>query len=359
MRRDFYIILFTAILIAVTGIINIYSITHHSSPHWLRQTVWLIISVIAALILFRIDYLRLYNMKWILYLFTLILLLMVDIIGMEGGGARRWLKLGSWSFQPSELAKLTIIIIISSFIDEKWKPEGWDTKDLIKAFLLIFIPAALVLVQPDLGTAGILIIIGGLLMIISGMRRKTIFYIFLFFIISIPILWIFMLDYQKARIITLLNPYSDPLGKGYHILQSIIAIGSGGITGKGFGRGTQSALKFLPSRHTDFAFSVWCEEHGFIGAVFLLALYAILIFMLLRISFYAKRRFGSFLVLGIVVMFIVEITINMFMVSGMFPVVGVPLPFFSYGGSSLLVSFMGIGIACSIIWDRITRRLVQ
>ena len=359
MKRNFYIILFTAIIISITGIINIYSITHLSSSHWLKQTVWLIISIIGAFILFRIDYLRLYNMRWILYLFSLILLLMVDIIGMEGGGAQRWLRLGNWNFQPSEFAKLTVIIIISSFIDKKWKPEGWETGDLVKAFLLIFVPVALVLGQPDLGTAGIIMLIGFLLMIISGMRWKTFLYIFLFFIISVPIMWRFMLDYQKARIISFLNPYSDPLGKGYHILQSIIAIGSGGITGKGFSRGTQSALKFLPSRHTDFAFSVWCEEHGLIGAVFLLLLYSILIFMLLRISFDAKRRFGSFLVLGIVIMLMVEMAINMLMVSGMFPVVGVPLPFFSYGGSSLLVSYMGIGIACSVIWDRITGRLVQ
>jgi rod shape determining protein RodA len=283
---------------------------------------------------------------------------MVDIVGIEGGGARRWLKLGGWSFQPSEFAKLTIIIILSSFIDQKWKPEGWNTIDLIKMFLLIFLPAGLVVLQPDLGTAGIIMLIGFFLMVISGMRLKTLFYIFLFFLITLPVMWRFMLDYQKARIVSFLNPYSDPLGKGYHILQSIIAIGSGGIGGKGFGRGTQSVLKFLPSRHTDFAFSVWCEEHGLIGAVFLLGLYAVLIFMLLRISFYAKRRFGSFLVIGIVIMLMVEITINLFMVSGMFPVVGVPLPFFSYGGSSLLVSFMGIGIASSVIWDRITGRFV-
>jgi rod shape determining protein RodA len=283
---------------------------------------------------------------------------MVDIVGIEGGGARRWLKLGGWSFQPSEFAKLTIIIILSSFIDQKWKPEGWNTIDLIKMFLLIFLPAGLVVLQPDLGTAGIIMLIGFFLMVISGMRLKTLFYIFLFFLITLPVMWRFMLDYQKARIVSFLNPYSDPLGKGYHILQSIIAIGSGGMGGKGFGRGTQSALKFLPSRHTDFAFSVWCEEHGLIGAVFLLGLYAVLIFMLLRISFYAKRRFGSFLVIGIVIMLMVEITINLFMVSGMFPVVGVPLPFFSYGGSSLLVSFMGIGIASSVIWDRITGRFV-
>jgi rod shape determining protein RodA len=283
---------------------------------------------------------------------------MVDMVGIEGGGARRWLKLGGWSFQPSEFAKLTIIIILSSFIDQKWKPEGWNTIDLIKMFLLIFLPAGLVVLQPDLGTAGIIMLIGFFLMVISGMRLKTLFYIFLFFLITLPVMWRFMLDYQKARIVSFLNPYSDPLGKGYHILQSIIAIGSGGMGGKGFGRGTQSALKFLPSRHTDFAFSVWCEEHGLIGAVFLLGLYAVLIFMLLRISFYAKRRFGSFLVIGIVIMLMVEITINLFMISGMFPVVGVPLPFFSYGGSSLLVSFMGIGIASSVIWDRITGRFV-
>jgi rod shape determining protein RodA len=283
---------------------------------------------------------------------------MVDMVGIEGGGARRWLTLGGWNFQPSEFAKLTIIIILSSFIDQKWKPEGWNTIDLIKMFLLIFLPAGLVVLQPDLGTAGIIMLIGFFLMVISGMRLKTLFYIFLFFLITLPVMWRFMLDYQKARIVSFLNPYSDPLGKGYHILQSIIAIGSGGIGGKGFGRGTQSVLKFLPSRHTDFAFSVWCEEHGLIGAVFLLGLYAVLIFMLLRISFYAKRRFGSFLVIGIVIMLMVEITINLFMVSGMFPVVGVPLPFFSYGGSSLLVSFMGIGIASSVIWDRITGRFV-
>lgn len=358
MKREFYIILFTAVLISVIGIINIYSTTHLFSSHSLRQTQWLLISAITAVILFHIDYLRVYNMRWILYFFTLVLLLMVDMVGIEGGGARRWLTLGGWNFQPSEFAKLTIIIILSSFIDQKWKPEGWNTIDLIKMFLLIFLPAGLVVLQPDLGTAGIIMLIGFFLMVISGMRLKTLFYIFLFFLITLPVMWRFMLDYQKARIVSFLNPYSDPLGKGYHILQSIIAIGSGGIGGKGFGRGTQSVLKFLPSRHTDFAFSVWCEEHGLIGAVFLLGLYAVLIFMLLRISFYAKRRFGSFLVIGIVIMLMVEITINLFMVSGMFPVVGVPLPFFSYGGSSLLVSFMGIGIASSVIWDRITGRFV-
>ncbi len=359
MKKNFYIVLSITIIISLLGIANIHSITSSYSSYWLRQTIWLLISIIGAFIFFHLDYLRLYRMRWILYLFTLCLLLMVDVIGIEGGGAKRWLKLGIWSFQPSELVKLSVIIILSAFIDENWKPEGWSTKYLIKPFILIFIPAGLIVMQPDMGTAGVLLILGFLLLLISGMRWKTFLYISLFFIISLPVLWKFMHDYQRARVIAFLNPYSDPLGKGYHILQSIIAIGSGGLIGKGFGGGTQSALKFLPSRHTDFAFSVWCEEHGLIGAVFLLALYIFLIFMLLRIAFYPKRRFGSFLVLGIVLMLIVEITINIFMVSGMFPVVGVPLPFFSYGGSSLLVSFIGVGMACSVIWDRITERFVQ
>lgn len=359
MKRTFYIILFISTFISALGIINIYSITHSFSQHWVKQSVWLIISLITAFFLFRIDYLRLYNMKWIIYLFTITLLIMVELIGLEGGGARRWLRIGSWNFQPSELAKLSIIIVLSSYIDEKWKPEGWSAKDLIKPFFLIMLPAGLVAVEPDLGTAGILIIIGFSLLLLSGIKRKTIMSLLITILVTIPILWRFMLDYQKARIISFLNPYSDPLGKGYHILQSIITIGSGGVVGKGFGRGTQSALRFLPSRHTDFAFSVWCEEHGLIGAIFLLSLYIALIFMLIKLSFYAKRRFGAFLVLGIVIMLVVEITINLFMVSGMFPVVGTPLPFFSYGGSSLLVSFMGIGISCSVLRDRITGRLVQ
>lgn len=357
-KRDFYILLCLAILISVAGIANIYSATHGSGGFWIRQSLWLLLSVFSAIILFQIDYMKFYNWRWVIYIFTLLLLLMVKVIGVEGGGAKRWLSFGVWNFQPSELAKLSILVLLSGYIEEKWKPEGWSVREVFLPLLLIFIPAGMIALQPDLGTAGLIVITGFLLLAVSGMKWRALLICVLVALMSLPVMWEVMRDYQRARIISFLNPYADPLGKGYHILQSIIAIGSGGITGKGFFHGTQSVLKFLPSRHTDFGFSVWCEEHGLIGAIFLLSLYMALIFLLLRTSFYAKRRFGAYLVLGVALLFMIQCAINLLMVLGMFPVVGIPLPFFAYGGSSLLVSFAALGISCSVIWDRVKGRFI-
>lgn len=282
-----------------------------------------------------------------LYVISLILLMLVDAFGQISKGAQRWLDLGFVRFQPSEIAKIAVPLMVARFINRDSCPPS--LKNTAIALVLIFVPTLLVAAQPDLGTAILIAASGLFVLFLSGMSWKLIALALLLVAAFVPILWFFLMhDYQRERVMMLLDPETDPLGAGYHIIQSKIAIGSGGLSGKGWLQGTQSQLEFLPERHTDFIFAVLGEELGLIGALVLLGLYLCLIMRGLVIAAKAQTTFGRVMAGGLMLILFVYVFVNIGMVSGILPVVGVPLPLVSYGGSALIVLMAGFGIVMSI-----------
>ncbi|MBQ4765584.1 peptidoglycan glycosyltransferase MrdB [Pectobacterium versatile] len=282
-----------------------------------------------------------------IYIVCVILLLIVDIFGQISKGAQRWLDLGFIRFQPSEIAKIAVPLMVARFINRDMCPPS--LKNTAIALVLIFVPTLLVAAQPDLGTSILVALSGLFVLFLAGMSWRLIGIAVLLLAAFIPILWFFLMhDYQRARVMMLLDPESDPLGAGYHIIQSKIAIGSGGLSGKGWLHGTQSQLEFLPERHTDFIFAVLSEELGLIGVLILLAMYLFMIMRGLVIAANAQTSFGRVMVGGLMLILFFYVFVNIGMVSGILPVVGVPLPLVSYGGSALVVLMAGFGIVMSI-----------
>ncbi|EKT59470.1 peptidoglycan glycosyltransferase MrdB [Providencia sneebia] len=282
-----------------------------------------------------------------LYIFCVILLIFVDAFGQISKGAQRWLDLGIIRFQPSEIAKIAVPLMVARFMNRDLCPPS--LKNTMIALVLIFLPTLLVAAQPDLGTSILVATSGLFVLFLAGMSWRLITIAAVALAAFIPLLWFFLMhDYQRARVMMLLDPESDPLGAGYHIIQSKIAIGSGGLMGKGWLHGTQSQLEFLPERHTDFIFAVLSEELGLIGVLVLLALYLLLIIRGLYIAANAQNTFGRVMVGGLILILFVYVFVNIGMVSGILPVVGVPLPLVSYGGSALIVLMAGFGIIMSI-----------
>ncbi|WP_435947568.1 peptidoglycan glycosyltransferase MrdB [Dryocola sp. BD586] len=282
-----------------------------------------------------------------LYIFCIILLVAVDAFGAISKGAQRWLDLGIVRFQPSEIAKIAVPLMVARFINRDVCPPTLKNTGI--ALILIFMPTLLVAAQPDLGTSILIAASGLFVLFLSGMSWRLIGVAVLLIAAFIPILWFFLMhDYQRARVMMLLDPETDPLGAGYHIIQSKIAIGSGGLRGKGWLHGTQSQLEFLPERHTDFIFAVLAEELGLVGVLVLLALYLLLIMRGLIIAARAQTTFGRVIAGGFMLILFVYVFVNIGMVSGILPVVGVPLPLVSYGGSALIVLMAGFGIVMSI-----------
>ncbi|TQS86976.1 rod shape-determining protein RodA [Limnobaculum zhutongyuii] len=282
-----------------------------------------------------------------LYIFCVILLILVDVFGQISKGAQRWLDLGVVRFQPSEIAKIAVPLMVARYINRDSCPPSLKNTGI--ALVIIFFPTLLVAAQPDLGTSILVAASGLFILFLAGMSWRLIFVAALGVAAFIPVLWFFLMhDYQRGRVMMLLDPESDPLGAGYHIIQSKIAIGSGGLWGKGWLHGTQSQLEFLPERHTDFIFAVLAEELGLIGVLVLLALYLCVIIRGFMLAAHAQTSFGRVLIGGIVMILCVYVFVNIGMVSGILPVVGVPLPFISYGGSALIVLMAGMGIVMSI-----------
>lgn len=282
-----------------------------------------------------------------LYIFCVFLLILVDTFGQISKGAQRWLDLGFIRFQPSEIAKIAVPLMVARFMNRDVCPPSLKNTGI--ALVLIFLPTLLVAAQPDLGTSILIAASGLFVLFLSGMNWKLITLAAVLLAAFIPILWFFLMHgYQRDRVMMLLDPESDPLGAGYHIIQSKIAIGSGGLSGKGWLQGTQSQLEFLPERHTDFIFAVLAEELGLIGVLVLLALYLLLIIRGLIIATQAQTTFGRVMVGGLMLILFVYVFVNIGMVSGILPVVGVPLPLVSYGGSALIVLMAGFGIVMSI-----------
>lgn len=282
-----------------------------------------------------------------LYIVCLVLLLLVDLFGETSKGAQRWLNIGIIRFQPSEIAKIAVPLMVARFMSREECPP--NLKNTFIALVLIIIPTVLIALEPDLGTSVLVALSGLFVVFLSGLRWSLILIAAILLAIFIPIMWEYLMhDYQRTRVLTLLNPESDPLGAGYHIIQSKTAIGSGGLWGKGWTLGTQSQLEFIPERHTDFIFAVLAEELGLVGVLILLGIYLALIIRGLMIAANAQNTFGRVFAGGLTLIFFIYLFVNIGMVSGILPVVGVPLPLISYGGSSLVVLMASFGIVMSI-----------
>ena len=350
-------LLCVTLIISFIGLMTLYSAVSAgiSTPQkvlYVRQLIWYGLGLIAMIISFLFHYKALERWASVFYLFCILLLIAVLLFGRYIGGSRRWLTIASISIQPSELVKIATIIVLARYYSNLAKTTGLKLKELLMPSVLVVIPFILIVKQPDLGTAVLVLLIAASITCFVKIEKRTLIYIIAFCGIIIPSVWFFLKEYQKQRILTFLNPERDPLGTGYHIIQSKIAIGSGMLYGKGFLQGTQNAFSFLPEEHTDFIFSVLAEEWGFTGSLVLLFAFLMLIVCGLNIAYGCRDSFGTILAVGITAMLAWEIFINIGMVAGIVPVVGVPLPFISYGGSSILTVMISIGILMNISMRR-------
>ena len=317
--------------------------SYHTQNHLYRFSIFFLIFIIISF--FRIQIW--YKSAYLFYFLVLILLFGVDLFGVTASGSKRWISLFFINLQPSELMKVSLIIFLARYYDKIPTTNVNNLKYIFIPFLSFMIPAFLVASQPDLGTA-VLIAISGLIVIwLTGFKIKYFLYSFFVLFCLIPIGISFLQPYQKTRILTFLNPERDPLGAGYQIIQSKIAVGSGGIFGKGFLQGSQSYLDYLPEKQTDFIFTLFSEEFGFIGSLILLTIYALIIYRIAVIGSESRNNFARLFCFGFAVAFFVYVTVNMAMVLGLLPIVGAPLPIMSYGGSSMLSIMVGLGIVMS------------
>ena len=353
LRRIDFALLFASIGIIIYSLIVISSATHVNTPgeerYWFvqRQGIFAVVNVLIAILFLNFDYRGLQQYGKQLYIFNFIMLAAVMFFGHSALGAQRWIQIGPVSLQPSEFSKLIMIVCLASILENKVGQLN-SLQDLLPVALYIGVPFLLVLKQPDLGTSLVFMAIFFGMIIICGIRWKILFGICLAGIASMPLIWQFLKDYQKMRIMVFLDPNVDPLGSGYHIIQSKIAIGSGMIFGKGLFEGTQSQLNFLPENHTDFIFAVVGEELGFIGAVILLLLYLIIFIRGLQIAKNASDVFGRLLAVGITSMLAFHVLVNVGMTTGIMPVTGIPLPLMSYGVSALTTDILSIAILMNI-----------
>lgn len=326
---------------------------------FLYQVRWACIGIAIFLIFSNINYRIFHDLSFVFYGLSILLLVFVLIYGRTRLGAQRWIEIGSFNFQPSEFAKFSVILFLSRYFSRKdtasvkWEARNLGVwRSLFIPAIIVGIPALLIMDQPDLGTAIIFGFIFLGLVFVSGVKKRYIFVLLFLGGAALPVLWHFLRDYQRARLLVFINPNADPLGAGYTVIQSKIAVGSGCLFGRGWLAGTQSMLNFLPERHTDFIFSCFAEYAGFIGAVILLLLFYLLLKECTNVMYLSKDPFGRLLIAGFSTVIAVQIIVNIAMTMGMSPVVGIPLPFISYGGTSLLVNFMFMGIVASIIKRR-------
>ena len=353
LRRVDFILLLATVGIVIYGLVTISSATHINTPgeerFWYvqRQGLFAVINGVLALIFMNFDYRGLSQHGNKLYVFNLIMLVAVMLFGHAALGAQRWIQLGPISVQPSEFSKLIMIICMASILEERMGKLN-TIQDLVPIVLYVGLPFLLVLKQPDLGTSLVFMAIFFGMVIACGMPWRYFIGIVVVSIMSFPLLWQFMKDYQKMRIMVFIDPNVDPLGSGYHIIQSKIAIGSGMLFGKGLFEGSQSQLNFLPENHTDFIFAVVGEELGFVGAVVLLLLYLIVFWRGLIIAKEAGDVFGRLLAVGITSMLAFHVLVNVGMTTGIMPVTGIPLPFMSYGISSLTTNILSVAILLNI-----------
>ena len=348
LRSFDYILLICIISIGIISIFSMYStdggeLLHHSKSHIIRFVVFF--SMMIGLSFLNIRFW--YSVGYLFYIIVLGFLVWASFYGITASGSQRWISLYFINLQPSELMKIAIIICFSKYYHRIQIYNVNNFKNLLIPIVILILPIFLVTIQPDLGTS-ILIALSGLIVLwLAGINVQYFIYSFLFFLISTPFIIALLEPYQKLRILSFFDPDKDPLGAGYQIIQSKIAVGSGGLSGKGFLKGTQSYLEFLPEKHTDFIFTLFSEEHGFIGSVFLLFIYAIMIFRILRIGTICKSYFAKLFCYSFASSIFIYITVNMSMVLGLVPIVGSPLPIMSYGGSSMLATMIGFSVVMS------------
>ncbi len=348
-----WIVLLWVTLIATMCLMNLYSAVYPNTPPgtpvYIKQLYFFIMGMALILAIISVDYRIFMSCNYPIYIAVCLLLLYALYLGKTQADTQRWINLGFFNLQPSEPAKLMLVITLASFYSRKDTGKGFTLKELAVPIALTGVPFLLILKQPDLGTALMLGFIFVSMTLFVKLKWQTLSILLGVCMSFIPIAWEFLLKpYQRQRIETFLNPESDPLKSGYHIMQSKIAVGSGQFFGKGYLEGTQGHLDFLPERHTDFAFSIWAEEFGFFGSVMFLTVYFFLILWGLNSAVSSRDKFGTLLSIGVVSLVFWQAFINLAMVMGMLPVVGMPLPLFSYGGSSLMTTLAGIGILISV-----------
>lgn len=340
------------------GLINLYSATHGvndigTNRLFINQIIWLLGGWAILFVATLINYQIFSRLAFALYVINVLSLVVVAFFGRTALGAQRWINLGFFHYQPSETMKLVLIIVLAKYFSTRSQSDGMKFKDLIVPSVLLLIPFVLTVRQPDLGTALLLVAVFSTMIAFVRVSRTILIVGLVTATIATPVVWNFGLkEYQKNRILTFVYPGRDPRGAGYNSIQSKIAVGSGKVLGKGFRKGTQSQLEFLPERHTDFIYSVLSEEHGFIGSMLTLGLFIVLLLMAVRIASQAKDKFGALIVVGVVSYVFWHVFINIGMVIGILPIVGIPLPLLSYGGTGTLSIMTGLGLISSVAFRR-------
>jgi len=358
-RKMDWVLLWAMLAVIVMGLVNLYSAATDplsaTTGYFLKQVIYYGIGFVLMGAILFFDYRFYERIAYVLYGLNFLALLLVRLpgIGIYRNGARQWINLGPVMFQPSETMKLALIMALAAYFHNKVRSMRMGVRELLVPSLIVVAPVLLIVMQPDMGTGMHLFITGSSILFFVGIQRRILLTVTLLGIISAPIVWQYGLkEYQRDRIRTFLDPTRDPRGHGYNALQSKIAVGSGEIFGKGFTKGTQTQLDFTPEGHTDFIFSVLAEEWGFVGCLLLLAAYLLLLSRIVSIALMAQDRFAMLIAIGVLTMISSQVVINIFMVIGLFPIVGIPLPLASYGGSSALNVCASLGLVLNIGYRR-------
>ena len=348
LRSFDFILIFCILCLGVISNLSMYStdggqFLYHSKSHFVRFVTFFSMMIILSFINLRFWH----STAYLFYTITLAFLIWASIYGITASGSQRWINLYFINLQPSELMKIAIIVCFARYFHREQMTNINSFKNIITPIVILILPILLVISQPDLGTSILIAMSGIIVMWLAGFNVKYFVYSGLALVVSLPFVISILKPYQKLRVLSFFNPDRDPLGAGYQIIQSKIAVGSGGLTGKGYLKGTQSYLEFLPEKHTDFIFTLFSEEHGFVGSLILLILYAVLIFRILNIGSKSRSDFGKLFCYGFGAAIFVYVAVNMSMVLGLLPIVGSPLPIMSYGGSSMLATMIGLSIVMS------------
>ena len=343
-----FILLFCLILLSIVSVLVMYStdggqVLYHTKSHFIKLLTFFSLMIVISFFNIRLWHIT----SYFIYFIIILLLIWVSTYGIKVSGSQRWINLYFIVLQPSELMKIGIILCLAKYYHRLKIDNINSFTSILVALSIILVPIILVLSQPDLGTSVLIALSGLIILWLAGVKMKYFFISFIAFLISLPFIISFLKPYQKLRILTFLDPDRDPLGAGYQIIQSKIAIGSGGLSGKGFLKGTQSYLEFLPEKHTDFIFTLFSEEFGFVGSICLLLIYSIIIIRVIRIGVISRSDFAKLFCFGFAFAIFVYIVVNLCMVLGLLPIVGSPLPILSYGGSSMLATMIGFGIVLS------------
>lgn len=352
-------LIFLIVAVASIGFAALYSAAEGSLSPWAsKQMARFAVGFAGMIVIAMIDIKIWFRFTWLFYVTGLVLLLIVEVMGHIGMGAQRWINLGFMHLQPSELMKIVVVMALARYFHSATLDDMRRITFLLIPAMLIFLPVGLVMLQPDLGTSLMILMAGAAMYFIAGASIWLFTGAGVLILSAIPVGWHFMHEYQQRRVMTFLNPENDPLGAGYHITQSKIALGSGGVSGKGFLEGTQSRLNFLPEKQTDFIFTLWAEENGLLGGLLLLGLFGLIFFYGFMISIRCRQNYARYLALGLSVNVSLYVILNIAMVMGLIPVVGIPLPMISYGGTSMIAVLIcfGLMMSCSMHHDsKVTR----